>query len=711
MAKYTKRRDKRGYEWKSAYREKEALMLERGYLEVSPHDFYRELFPAGSLQQEPEDGKGNIIATQIRPSGRGRTRQWVIDDSLKMLDKVIGDRFGLIPPISFYGKSHTKENAHELFAVVVDVDYVGKQQLKNLLKQFGNGVQLRPTYLVSSGKGVHLYYFLQEQVQLYRNREEVLAELKEALIRRLWNDTSSIRPDSPDITGIYQGFRCVGSQSKLGADFPVKAYKLSENRYTLEDIKASIPSCKVDLAPLYEKPRRKSTVTLEEAKELYPEWYEKRIVQGEPKQKSKKQGGTWVCNEALYEWWKRKITEEVKAGGRYFSIMALCSYGLKCGISEQKIRRDAYAFLDHLESLTEDEDNHFSRADVKDALRALKGDRKRLSTIASREWIEDNTKVTIPANKRNYRKQEAHLYLARRKKEDMKVIGEVVKEGRPTAERTVREWQESHPTGKKADCIRETVFNHICPKCGSKYIGAFKAGTEKVEEETRKIFPHASVLRMDLDTTSGKEGHRNILEKFASHEADILIGTQMIVKGHDFADVTLVGILLADMSLHCSDYRAAEITFDLLTQAAGRAGRGDRKGNVVIQTYDPEHYSIVHAAGQDYDAFYDEEMGYRELMGYPPSNHMMAVRISCADADLATKLSDELYKLTSVDDRVNIIGPADAAVYKINDIYNRVIYYKCRDYALLIQIKDIIENYLKRDVPCYKECHVVFDFR
>lgn len=260
-------------------------------------------------------------------------------------------------------------------------------------------------------------------------------------------------------------------------------------------------------------------------------------------------------------------------------------------------------------------------------------------------------------------------------------------------------------------CGYETVFNHICPKCGSKYIGAFKAGTEKVEEETRKIFPHASVLRMDLDTTSGKEGHRNILEKFASHEADILIGTQMIVKGHDFVDVTLVGILLADMSLHCSDYRAAEITFDLLTQAAGRAGRGDRKGNVVIQTYDPEHYSIVHAAGQDYDAFYDEEMGYRELMGYPPSNHMMAVRISCADADLATKLSDELYKLTSVDDKVNIIGPADAAVYKINDIYNRVIYYKCRDYALLIQIKDIIENYLKCNVPCYKECHVVFDFR
>ena len=140
MAKYTKRRDKRGYEWKSAYREKEALMLERGYPEVSPHDFYRELFPAGSLQQEPEDGKGNIIATQIRPSGKGRTRQWVIDDSLKMLDKVIGDRFGLIPPISFYGKSHTKENAHELFAVVVDVDYNDSAQKTSAVRKNVRGM-------------------------------------------------------------------------------------------------------------------------------------------------------------------------------------------------------------------------------------------------------------------------------------------------------------------------------------------------------------------------------------------------------------------------------------------------------------------------------------------------------------------------------------------------------------------------------------------
>lgn len=456
MAAYSRRSYKRGYEWRSAYRQKEALMQERGFPEVSPYDFYRELFPKGTLQSELGDGKGNIIASQLRPSGKGRTKQWVIGDTLDKLDKVIGDTFGLIPPISFYGKTHTKENAHELFAVVIDVDYVGKQQLKNILKQFGNGVQLCPTYLVSSGKGIHLYYFLTVPIQLYRNRENVLAELKEAFIRRLWNDTSSIRPDNPDITGIYQGFRCVGSQTKLGSDYVVKAYKLSNNRYTLEDIKASIPSCKVDLSSLYTKPKREGTVSLDEAKELYPEWYEKRIVRGEPKQKSKKQGGTWVCNKALYEWWKRKITEEVKAGGRYFSIMALCSYGLKCGISEQKIRRDAYAFLEHLESLTEDEDNHFSRTDVKDALRALKADRKRLSTMASRQWIENNTKVTIPANKRNGRKQEIHVKYMNNQRAFKVELGECTNGGRPTAEKVVEAWQESHPDGKKADCIRDT---------------------------------------------------------------------------------------------------------------------------------------------------------------------------------------------------------------------------------------------------------------
>jgi len=116
-----RRNTKTMYEWRKAYRDKEELMLERGFPEVSPHEFYRDLFPEGSLQSAEHDGKGNLIATQIRPSGKGRTKQWVVDDSLNMLDKVIGDEFGLIPPITFYGKTHTKQNAHELYAVAVSV--------------------------------------------------------------------------------------------------------------------------------------------------------------------------------------------------------------------------------------------------------------------------------------------------------------------------------------------------------------------------------------------------------------------------------------------------------------------------------------------------------------------------------------------------------------------------------------------------------------
>ena len=440
-------------DWKAEYKAKEALLRERGFQEVSPYEFYRDMFPKGSLQSEQGDGKGNVIATQIRPSGRGRTKQWIVDDSLKMLEKVVGDEFGLVPPIAFYGKTHRKQNAHELYAVAVDIDYVGEQQLKNLLKQFGNGVQLRPTYLVSSGKGVHVYYFLQEPVQLYHNLESTLAALKESFIRRLWNDTSSLKPDDPDITGIYQGFRCVGSQSKLGEAYPVRAYRLSDNRYTLEDIKASIPDCKVDLSVLTVKPRLKDNkrMPIEKAKQLYPEWYQARVIERQPKKK-----GTWTCNEALYEWWKAKIITNVKVGGRYFSIMALCAYGLKCGIPEKQIKKDAYSFLDHLESLTDDETNHFTREDVKDALKALQADNKLLSTMASREWIEKQTKVPIPPNKRNGRKQAVYVQFMNLNRQFKVMNGECTNGGRPTAQARVQEWRLAHPEGRKADCVRDT---------------------------------------------------------------------------------------------------------------------------------------------------------------------------------------------------------------------------------------------------------------
>ena len=157
-------------------------------------------------------------------------------------------------------------------------------------------------------------------------------------------------------------------------------------------------------------------------------------------------------------------------------------------------------------------------------------------------------------------------------------------------------------------CGYEEAEVKNCPECGSKHIGGFKAGTQQIEDLVKREFPSARVLRMDMDTTKEKDGHEKILEQFANEEADILVGTQMIVKGHDFPNVTLVGILAADISLYADDYRAGERTFQLLTQAAGRAGRGSAAGEVVIQTYSPEHYSIETAAEQNYEAFYEEEM-------------------------------------------------------------------------------------------------------
>ena len=262
----------------------------------------------------------------------------------------------------------------------------------------------------------------------------------------------------------------------------------------------------------------------------------------------------------------------------------------------------------------------------------------------------------------------------------------------------------------------------VCPSCGSKYISGFKAGTQKIEAMVAKRFPQARILRMDYDTTRAKDAYEKILQAFSNHEADILIGTQMIVKGHDFSNVTLVGVLAADMSLHVNDFHAAERTFALLTQAAGRAGRGKLPGNVVIQTYDPDHYAIQTAKEQDYEAFYDKEIEYRRLMNYPPVWNMLLIHVTSPDEsecgsvaqrvhDTAAQMISHIEKSQSPYDRhqIQLIGPADATIAKVNDIYRKVIYMKTSDYAALISVKDGIEQAVKADTAM-KNANISFDF-
>ena len=260
-------------------------------------------------------------------------------------------------------------------------------------------------------------------------------------------------------------------------------------------------------------------------------------------------------------------------------------------------------------------------------------------------------------------------------------------------------------------CGYEEKMPDKCPKCASPYIGTFGLGTEKVEEIVKKDFPTARVLRMDGDTTTGKNGHEAILESFNKGEADILIGTQMIVKGHDFEKVSLVGILAADLSLFLGDFRAAETTYELLVQAAGRAGRGRYRGKVVIQTYNPDHYVIQAAATGNYKDFYSKEIRYRKLGEYPPETHLLAVILFSAKAEEVSRGAEILagFLTEKKSESFVVNGPVWASIPKLRDIYRKIIYLKSPDRDELVRLKNLLEDYVKES-PDFSKVSVQFDF-
>lgn len=263
-------------------------------------------------------------------------------------------------------------------------------------------------------------------------------------------------------------------------------------------------------------------------------------------------------------------------------------------------------------------------------------------------------------------------------------------------------------------CGYETKQPKLCPACGSKYIGLFGTGTQKVEEAVLREFPGVKVLRMDADTTKQKGGHDKIIEEFSKGEAQVLIGTQMIVKGHDFPRVTLVGIIAADLSLYAGDYRAAERTFCLLAQAAGRAGRDRLPGEVVIQTYQPEHYSITAAASGDYESFYRQEMAYRKLLKYPPAAHILAVLVQAEEKEDAALGAGRVAKALSVsllpeEKTGTVIGPVPAQLARANDLYRYLIYVKTPGYERLMQLHRVAAEE-KRLTETVIKCNIQFDF-
>ena len=228
-------------------------------------------------------------------------------------------------------------------------------------------------------------------------------------------------------------------------------------------------------------------------------------------------------------------------------------------------------------------------------------------------------------------------------------------------------------------CGFEQSTIKVCPECNSSKVKYFGTGTQKLEDEVHKLFPDASTIRMDIDTVSKKNSHEEILNKFKDENIDILIGTQMVVKGHHFPNVTLVGVVSADSSLNLEDYRAVERTFQTLVQVAGRAGR-EENGNVIIQTYNPDHYAIIDSQKQDYNLFYNQEVSLRKMLKYPPFCDIIMISFSGKDISEIQKISNLVYsKLKSViNDDIFVFKPVPSPIDKIKNKYRWRIIIKCK---------------------------------
>ena len=247
-----------------------------------------------------------------------------------------------------------------------------------------------------------------------------------------------------------------------------------------------------------------------------------------------------------------------------------------------------------------------------------------------------------------------------------------------------------------------------CPQCGGVHINYVGTGTQRVERELKKLYPKARILRMDNDTTSGKEGHLKILQRFAAKEADILVGTQMVAKGHDFPNVTLVGILDADMSLHFPDYRSGERTFQLVTQVAGRSGRAENRGEVVLQTYDPDNYILRFAASYDYEGFYEHEIGMRAAMAFPPFARIVRVMVTAEEDKLALAALKAVYeKLQRVyaeeSEKFLFFNKMHAPVKRIQNKFRYQVLMRLTDGSPLSRIYEIAAEENTKEVLVYVE--------
>lgn len=428
-------------------REKDAELNLRGFYAVDPFDFYRDVFPIGSFERLgcQEDRKSNGLALSIGvdlDTGKSRGSYTILTDGLEQLEDLWKHPFAIIAPISYFGRSRKASNASLLYALALDIDYVGADNLCHLLDvrfqdEPGYGCLPRPTYVANSGHGVHLYYLLDRPVPMYPDNQRELLRLKRFLVDLIWDKYVSYRPERKECLGLVQGFRMVGGASKVQGT--VRAYKTGK-RCSVSWLESFDRTGKLAL-----EIKDSRELALADAAELYPDWYERVVVRGE-------RAGipNWRPKRDLYDWWKRRVTDEARYGHRYFCIMALAVFATKCGIERDELESDALALR---EEITDRGDEPLTEDDVFAALEAYNEDMRTFP----RKDIERITAVPMPANKRNWRNQEQHVKI-------MTAIRDILypdgswrnKNGAPTKERLVKDYANAHPRATQREIAQAT---------------------------------------------------------------------------------------------------------------------------------------------------------------------------------------------------------------------------------------------------------------
>ena len=426
-----------------------AAALESQFDEVHYLDFYRDIFPEGSFEERGvyEDGKYNGIAVTIAKGSKRAKRLTVTDDLDAITDMAASDDFCLMSPISYVGKSRKSSNARFMYAMTIDLDglenLIQWQQLMDQIDRepgvlVGGWGLPRPTYLISSGTGLHLYYVFEKPIPMFKNIVEQLEKLKKRITWQAWTQGASSLHDKVQYESLFQGFRVVGTITKDGGR--CRAFSVGE-KVTVEYLNQFVPEEYRPTNFVY-----KSDLRLEDAKKKYPEWYQRRVVEKRPK-------NTWTCKKALYDWWIGKIYGGADQGHRYWCIMTLATYARKCGVPRETLENDAYGLIPFMNT----KGDAFTEDDVLHALEAYTDSyiTYPIDTIVVR------TGIPIEKNKRNGRKQADHVKL-------MNFIRDEINgnknwregNGRPSKQDIVEEWQCQNPDGTKKQCQNETGLSY-----------------------------------------------------------------------------------------------------------------------------------------------------------------------------------------------------------------------------------------------------------